>query len=97
MGRASALLPPPRDGTDVCAVRLVHLHTHEKLELPLAPAPAEHPLLLATVNRFLRDHYSGAQGWMDPGLLDQLRSLQLVLARKRHVRGDIRLPLGRDQ
>ncbi len=79
MGRASALLPP-RDGTDVCAVRLVHLHTHEKLELPLAPAPAEHPHLLATVNRFLRDHYSGAQGRMDPGLLDQLRSLQLVLA-----------------
>ena len=79
VGRASPLLPP-RGATDARAVRLVHLHTHEKLELPLLPAPLQRPSLLATVNRFLRDHYSGAQGRMDPGLLDQLRSLQLLLA-----------------
>lgn len=60
-------------------MRLVHLHTHEQLDLMLAPSPAEQPGLLATVNRFLRDHYSGVQGRMDPGLLDQLKSLQALL------------------
>jgi uncharacterized protein YcbK (DUF882 family) len=78
VARAARL--PPRSATDVCAVRLVHLHTREELELPLLPAPFQRPGLLATINRFLRDHYSGAQGRMDPGLLDQLRSLQLSLA-----------------
>ena len=72
--------PMPRAGIDgLPSMRLVHLHTHEKLDLMLVPASAERPDLLAVVNRFLRDHYSGAQGRMDPGLLEQLRGLQALL------------------
>ena len=81
---AATLLPAPRSSFFPVAdgrptMRMIHLHTHEKLDLMLAPAPAERPGLLAMVNRFLRDHYSGVQGRMDPGLLDQLRNLQALL------------------
>ena len=80
VGIAAPLLPWRHRAVDPQpTMRLVHLHTHEQLDLMLAPRPAEQPRLLATVNRFLRDHYSGVQGRMDPGLLDQLKSLQALL------------------
>ena len=62
------------------ALRLRHLHTRESLVVAADAAQVHRPGLLATLNRFLRDHYSGMQGTMDPGLLDQLRSLQHLLA-----------------
>lgn len=62
------------------ALRLRHLHTRETLEVAADAVQAHRPGLLAALNRFLRDHYSGMQGTMDPGLLDQLRSLQHLLA-----------------
>src|SRR5690349_15839587 len=86
IGMAATRLPAPQPPMPHAAaeglptMRLVHLHTHEKLDLMLVPAPAERPDLLAAVDRFLRDHYSGAQGRMDPGLLEQLRGLQALLA-----------------
>jgi uncharacterized protein YcbK (DUF882 family) len=80
IGFGAPMLPSPRGAADGRAsVHMFHLHTREKLDLILAPAPEERPGLFATLNRFLRDHYSGVQGRIDPGLLDQLRSLQALL------------------
>jgi uncharacterized protein YcbK (DUF882 family) len=60
-------------------LRMRHLHTGETLEVPSQAALGPRPVFLAELNRFLRDHYSGDLGSMDPGLLDQIRRLQQVL------------------
>jgi uncharacterized protein YcbK (DUF882 family) len=57
-----------------------HLHTGETLALAREATPSEKPGFLALLNRFLRDHYSGVQGTMDPGLIDQVRRLQQAMA-----------------
>jgi len=57
-----------------------HLHTGERLEVVCAAGGRYSSEVLTRVNRFLRDHYSGEVGVIDPGLLDQLQSIQLSLA-----------------
>lgn len=57
---------------------LVHTHTRERIALVYAVEQAYMPDALATLNRFLRDHYSGAIAPIDPRLFDllhQVRSL----------------------
>jgi uncharacterized protein YcbK (DUF882 family) len=57
-----------------------HLHTREKLaDLVFARSGAYEPQALSALNRFLRDHYSGHVGQMDPGLFDQLHRLRSTL------------------
>lgn len=68
-----------RDAALDPALRLHHLHTRETLELAQDKAAMQRPGFLATLNRFLRDHYSGVQGSMDPGLFVQVRGLQKLL------------------
>lgn len=60
-------------------LRMRHLHTGETLEVASDAAPGQRPVFLAALNRFLRDHYSGDQATIDPGLLDQIRRLQKLL------------------
>lgn len=62
------------------AVRLHHLHTGESLAFAHMAAPREPRGFHALLNRFLRDHYSGDQGTMDPGLIAQIRRLRQLLA-----------------
>jgi len=57
----------------------VHLHTGERLELIYAADGRYMPEALASVNHFLRDHYSGEIGLIDPRLLDQLYEIRLSL------------------
>lgn len=55
---------------------MVHTHTGERLDLAYAAGGRYLPGPLQALNRFLRDHYSGDVGTIDPGLLDQLHTLR---------------------
>jgi uncharacterized protein YcbK (DUF882 family) len=61
------------------SLSLVHTHTHERIELVYAVEERYDPFALALLNRFLRDHYSGEVGRIDPRVFDQLHRLRLVL------------------
>lgn len=62
------------------ALALDHLHTGEQIELVYARGGDYLPQALGQLDHFLRDHYSGAVGHMDPALHDLLHRLRLVLA-----------------
>jgi uncharacterized protein YcbK (DUF882 family) len=77
------LLPAARTAQanipDARGLALVHTHTRESIDLVFAVRDAYVPDALATMNRFLRDHYSGDIGQIDPRLLDLLHQVhQLV-------------------
>ena len=59
-----------------------HTHTHERIELVYAVNGDYVPDALTTLNRFLRDHYSGTIGQMDPQLFDLLHHVRLALGGK---------------
>ncbi len=56
-----------------------HTHTHERIDLVYAVAQDYLPEALDTLNRFLRDHYSGEVGQMHPPLFDLLHELRQTL------------------
>lgn len=58
---------------------LVHTHTHERLDLVYAVDERYDPLALSTLNRFLRDHYSGEVGVIDPRVFDLLHRVRQAL------------------
>lgn len=60
-----------------------HLHTHEQIDLVYARGDAYVPEALGRLDHFLRDHYSGDVGHIDPGLHDLLHALRRVLATDR--------------
>lgn len=70
-GRASA--------PDSRALSFVHTHTHERLQLVYAVADSYVPDALTSLNRFLRDHYSGEIGTIDPRLFDLLHQVQALV------------------
>lgn len=57
----------------------VHTHTGERLALAFAIGAEPIPAALGALDRFLRDHYDGTVGRVDPRLFDQLHRLQAVL------------------
>ncbi len=61
------------------ALALDHLHTRESLSLVYAQADAYLPPALQTLNHFLRDHYSGVAGQMDPALFDLMHRVHTLL------------------
>ncbi|HJW12866.1 MAG TPA: DUF882 domain-containing protein [Albitalea sp.] len=61
------------------ALSLVHTHTHERIELVYAVGDSYVPQALASLNHFLRDHYSGDVGLIDPQVFDQLHRVQQTL------------------
>ena len=63
-----------------CRLSLVHTHTGERLEIVYAEGGAYVPKALGRLNRFLRDHYTGQVGVMDPRLFDQLHQVQALRA-----------------
>lgn len=76
---APALVLPRRSlATDAAprALALAHTHTGERMALVYASGGRYLPDALARLDRFLRDHYSGAVGAIDPTLFDQLFALQ---------------------
>lgn len=58
---------------------LDHTHTHEKLSVIYRLGDLYVNSALNRLNYFLRDHYSGAVGTMDPGLYDILDGIQSAL------------------
>lgn len=56
-----------------------HTHTREKIELTYAIGKRYVPQALADLDHFLRDHYSGLAGHMDPGLYDIMHALVVSL------------------
>lgn len=51
---------------------LRHLHTRERIDRRHAVGGPRDPIVQAAFNHFLRDHYSGTVGEIDPQLLDLL-------------------------
>jgi uncharacterized protein YcbK (DUF882 family) len=68
-----------RAATGTHRLTLVHTHTGERLALDCAGDGHYLPEALQALNHFLRDHYSGEIGTIDPALLDQLQTLQTRL------------------
>jgi uncharacterized protein YcbK (DUF882 family) len=58
---------------------LVHTHTHEKIDLVYAFEEQYVPEALVSLNRFLRDHYTGDVGRIDPQVFDLLHRVRQVL------------------
>ena len=59
------------------SLALDHTHTHERIELVYASGESYVPQALGSLNHFLRDHYSGEVGQMDPQLFDLLHQVRL--------------------
>lgn len=69
-------------GATTASVRSLALdHTHTRERIALVYASGEHyvPQALGSLNHFLRDHYSGEVGQMDPQLFDLLHALRMTL------------------
>jgi uncharacterized protein YcbK (DUF882 family) len=65
--------------TSVRRLALDHTHTRERIELVYASGEHYVPQALGSLNHFLRDHYSGEVGQMDPQLFDLLHKVRLAL------------------
>lgn len=64
------------------ALAFNHTHTRERIDLVYAVNDQYVPDAMRTLNRFLRDHYSGTVGQMDPQLFDVLHRVQQLLGSK---------------
>lgn len=58
---------------------LAHTHTRERLDLVFAVHERYVPESLGVLNHFLRDHYTGEVGTIDPQLFDLLHRVRQVL------------------
>lgn len=56
-----------------------HTHTRERLSITYARAQEYMTDALGRLNRFMRDHYTGEVGQMDPALFDVLHRVQQTL------------------
>lgn len=64
---------------DARSLALDHTHTHERIALVYAVGEQYVPGALSTLNHFLRDHYFGDVGLIDPQLFDLLYGVKQVL------------------
>ena len=76
-GAAPAAAGAPR------SLSLQHLHTGERIELVYAEGDRYLDASLERLNHFLRDHYSGDVGVIDPQVFDQLHQVQRALGTER--------------
>jgi uncharacterized protein YcbK (DUF882 family) len=65
------------------ALALAHTHTREHIDLVYAVEERYVPEALGSLNRFLRDHYTGEVGNMDPQVFDLLHRVRQVLGAER--------------
>lgn len=80
-------------------LHLSHTHTGESLDLTYTSGARYLPQALQKVNHFLRDHYSGEVGNIDPHLLDLLHAVRETLGTQRpfHVISGYRCPATNDR
>lgn len=76
---ALAAVPAAGAGGGVRELAFNHTHTRERINLVYAVDSAYVPDALGRLNLFLRDHYSGTVGHMDPLLFDQLHQVRTLL------------------
>lgn len=91
-GAATALLPgwaaseaaafaspalPAADGLRKLAMQ--HTHTGERIEIAYASGSQYLPDALGSLNHFLRDHYNGQTGRIDPALFDVMHRVHSLL------------------
>lgn len=85
---AAVALPALATRTALASVRdarelaMTHTHTREKIDLVYANGERYLPEALGGLNRFLRDHYTGDVGVIDPQVFDLLYRVQRVLGSK---------------
>jgi uncharacterized protein YcbK (DUF882 family) len=60
-------------------VALAHTHTREQMALVYAADGSYLPEAMVRVDTFLRDHYTGEVGRIDPALMDVLHGVQRLL------------------
>lgn len=65
--------------TSLRSLALDHTHTGERIDLVYASGEQYLPQALGSLNHFLRDHYSGDVGRIDPQLFDLLHEVRLAL------------------
>jgi uncharacterized protein YcbK (DUF882 family) len=65
--------------TDARSLALVHTHTHEQLKVICATDDNYLAQALEALNLFLRDHYTGDVGRIDPRLFDLLHRIREVV------------------
>lgn len=80
---AGSLSLPARARAVPRALGLVHTHTRETIDLVYAVGPTYDPVALGSLNHFLRDHYSGQVGRIDPQLHDLLHAVRQALGTDR--------------
>ena len=74
-------LRPARAAVAVArSLMLDHTHTRERIDLVYALGEQYVPQALGSLNHFLRDHYSGEVGQMDPELFNFLHDIRRTLA-----------------
>lgn len=61
------------------SIAMVHTHTGERIDIVYAVDRQFVAESLAALNRFLRDHYTGEVGTIDPQLFDLLHRVQAAL------------------
>lgn len=64
------------------SLALRHTHTHEHIGLVYAVGPRYLGEALGSLNHFLRDHYTGDVGLIDPPLFDLLHRVQGLLGHR---------------
>jgi uncharacterized protein YcbK (DUF882 family) len=61
------------------SLALVHTHTGEQIDLVYAVDEGYVPTSMTALNHFLRDHYTGEVGTIDPKVFDQLHRVRQLL------------------
>ena len=79
LASARAAQGPPADTTASRALNLAHNHTGERIALVFAQGQRYLPDALQALNHFLRDHYTGEVGCIDPRLFDMMHRVQQTL------------------
>jgi len=67
------------DASEGRSLEFLHTHTRERIGLVYAVGDQFVPYSLGRLNRFLRDHYTGEIGRMDPLLFEQLHRVRGLL------------------
>jgi uncharacterized protein YcbK (DUF882 family) len=84
LGAFAVLSTPARASlSGTRSLALVHTHTGEQIDVVYALDERYVPSAMTALNRFLRDHYTGEVGTIDPKVFDQLHRVQQLLGSRR--------------
>jgi uncharacterized protein YcbK (DUF882 family) len=79
LAAASARAEAVAEAVDSRGLAMLHTHTHEQIDVVYAVDRRYDPAALGSLNHFLRDHYSGEVGTIDPPLFDLLHRVRQSL------------------